>query len=254
MVLLHADVVEEDADLKSLIEDVDFRIILVSRRCGFRPPEDFKDTCHVVQLPDIAMTRAGQVKVATLVAAAESLVHAGDRVSLSRASIARTTMRFFFEKKCVTLLVRLRIADALKHIDWFMRDLRTGEKIRMDLRLLDLLWEIDGLTPSNDPLYTMSCFRSESTNAWLSAHSDGVDPSSFHMRGMAIDLTQNFSDPAMIYRVAKKIGKGGAGYYPIKHPFVHIDVGPVDTWVHPQHGRLDRAEQYDREQAAKLKG
>lgn len=146
------------------------------------------------------------------------------------------------------------IPDALKHIDWFMRDLRTGEKIRMDLRLLDLLWEIDGLTPSNDPLYTMSCFRSESTNAWLSAHSDGVDPSSFHMRGMAIDLTQNFSDPAMIYRVAKKIGKGGAGYYPIKHPFVHIDVGPVDTWVHPQHGRLDRAEQYDREQAAKLKG
>jgi len=80
VVLLHADVVEEDADLKSLIEDVNFRIILVSRRCGFQPPDDFKDTCHVVQLPDIAMTRAGQVKVATLVAAAESLVRAGDRI------------------------------------------------------------------------------------------------------------------------------------------------------------------------------
>ncbi|WP_165064888.1 DNA integrity scanning protein DisA nucleotide-binding domain protein [Paludisphaera rhizosphaerae] len=80
VVLLHADVVEEDADLKALIDDVNFRIILVSRRCDFVPPEEFKEICRVVQLPDIAMTRAGQVKVATLVAAAEDLIHAGDRI------------------------------------------------------------------------------------------------------------------------------------------------------------------------------
>ena len=36
--------------------------------------------CSVVHVPDIAMTRAGQIKVATLVAAAESLVKAGDRI------------------------------------------------------------------------------------------------------------------------------------------------------------------------------
>lgn len=143
---------------------------------------------------------------------------------------------------------------ALREINRFMRDLRTGETTQMHTALLDLLWEIDSLTPSNDPLYTMSGFRSESTNAWLSAHSDGVDPSSFHMRGMAMDLTQDFSDPGMIYRVAKKLNKGGAGFYPVKHPFVHVDVGPPDTWVYPGHGRLDRAEQYDREQAEKQKG
>lgn len=80
VVLLHADVVEQDADLKSLIDDVNFRIILVSRRCDFSAPEEFQDLCRVVQLPDIAMTRAGQVKVATLVAAAEGLVQAGDRI------------------------------------------------------------------------------------------------------------------------------------------------------------------------------
>jgi len=80
VVLLHADVVEEDADLQALIEDVNFRIILVSRRCDFTPPEALKDVCRVVLLPDIAMTRAGQVKVATLVAAAEDLIHAGDRI------------------------------------------------------------------------------------------------------------------------------------------------------------------------------
>src|SRR5262245_34524886 len=34
-ILLHADVVEEDCDLAALIEDVNFRVVLVSRREGF---------------------------------------------------------------------------------------------------------------------------------------------------------------------------------------------------------------------------
>ncbi|MFZ3033602.1 MAG: DUF882 domain-containing protein [Parvibaculum sp.] len=146
------------------------------------------------------------------------------------------------------------IPGALKEINWFMRDLRTNTATKMHTGLLDLLHEIDGLTPSNNPLYTMSGYRSPSTNAWLVAHSDAVDPSSFHMRGMAMDLTQDFSDPGMIYRVAKKLGRGGAGFYPNRHPFVHVDIGPPDTWVHPQTGRPDRAEEYDREQAKKEQG
>jgi len=80
VVLLHADVVEEDSDLKALIEDVGFRIVLVSRRSDFQPPEGLGDTCKVVRLPDIAMTRGGQIKVATLIAAAEKLIGAGDRI------------------------------------------------------------------------------------------------------------------------------------------------------------------------------
>jgi DNA integrity scanning protein DisA with diadenylate cyclase activity len=80
VILLHADVVEEDADLESLVADVNFRVLLVSRRPGFHSPVERTEMCSVVQVPDIAMTRAGQVKVATLVAAAESLVKAGDRI------------------------------------------------------------------------------------------------------------------------------------------------------------------------------
>tara|TARA_R110002110_G_scaffold198373_1_gene408650 strand:- start:327 stop:944 length:618 start_codon:yes stop_codon:yes gene_type:complete len=140
------------------------------------------------------------------------------------------------------------IDGALKSINYFMRDLRTNEHVEMSTDLLDLLHEIDSLTPSNAPLYTMSGYRSHSTNEWLASRSDAVDPSSFHMRGMAMDLTQDFADPGMIYRVAKKIGRGGAGFYPVKAPFVHVDVGPPDTWLWPEHGRLDRAEEYDRAQ------
>lgn len=79
-VLLYADVLEEDGELSALIQDVGFRVILVSRRMGFRPPEGWDDLCAVVTVPDIPMTRAGQVKIATLVAAVEGLIQAGDRV------------------------------------------------------------------------------------------------------------------------------------------------------------------------------
>ncbi len=80
VVLLYADVVEDDQDLADLIQDVDFRVILVSRRSGFQAPEGWGELCAIVRVPDITMTRAGQIKVATLVAAAEGLIRVGDRI------------------------------------------------------------------------------------------------------------------------------------------------------------------------------
>lgn len=80
VILLYADVVEDDQDLNDLIQDVDFRVILVSRRVTFQAPGGWGDLCAIVRVPDFTMTRAGQIKVATLVAAAESLIHIGDRV------------------------------------------------------------------------------------------------------------------------------------------------------------------------------
>jgi diadenylate cyclase len=80
VILLYADVVETDQNLADLIQDVDFRVILVSRRAGFQAPPGWEDLCAIVRVPDITMTRAGQVKVATLVAAAENLLRMGDRI------------------------------------------------------------------------------------------------------------------------------------------------------------------------------
>lgn len=139
--------------------------------------------------------------------------------------------------------------DALKRMAWFMRDLRTGEKHDVHPGLLDLLWEIDSHTRSKNPIYTMSGYRSPKTNDWLNRRGHGVDPGSFHMRGMAIDVTQNFADTEEFYRVAKKLGKGGAGYYPTRTPYVHIDIGPLDNWVYPGMPRPARDEEYDLLQA-----
>ena len=79
-VLLSADVLQDEADLAGLIEDVAFRVILVTRRAGVRVPEGWGEYCQVVRVPDVAMTRAGQIKVATLVAATEGLIAQGDRI------------------------------------------------------------------------------------------------------------------------------------------------------------------------------
>lgn len=79
-ILLYADVIEEDSDLCALIEDVNFRVVLVSRRSQFAAPEQWKDLCRVIRVPDIAMTRAGQIKIAALIAAAEKCVQTGDRI------------------------------------------------------------------------------------------------------------------------------------------------------------------------------
>ncbi|MEP0709585.1 YcbK family protein [Parvibaculum sp.] len=139
--------------------------------------------------------------------------------------------------------------EALKRVSWFMRDLRTGDVHDVHPELLDLLWEIDSHTRSKNPIYAMSGYRSPKTNAWLDARGNGVDPGSFHMRGMAIDITQDFGDPEEIYRVAKKLGKGGAGYYPTKTPYAHVDIGPPDDWVYPGMPRPARDEEYDLLQA-----
>jgi DNA integrity scanning protein DisA with diadenylate cyclase activity len=80
VILLYADVVEDDKDLNDLIQDVDFRVILISRRASFQAPGGWGELCSIVRVPDITLTRAGQIKVATLVAAAENLIRIGDRV------------------------------------------------------------------------------------------------------------------------------------------------------------------------------
>lgn len=154
------------------------------------------------------------------------------------------------EKLTVTYWADGRYLDGgFRRIAWFFRDLRTNTFTDIDPALMDLLWNIDQLTASRAPIYIMSAYRSPQTNAWLAAHSDGVDPGSFHMRGMAVDITQDFHDPGAVFRAALKLSRGGAGFYPTRTPYVHVDTGPRDSWVHPQKGRPGRAAEHDRQKA-----
>jgi uncharacterized protein YcbK (DUF882 family) len=119
--------------------------------------------------------------------------------------------------------------DALRQIDYVLRDFRTGDVHAIDPSLLDLLVRIGRQLESTSPFEVISGYRSPATNAMLRRESEGVAKSSLHMQGQAIDV--RVADRALgnLRRVAMTMRSGGVGYYP-QSDFVHIDVGRVRYW------------------------
>jgi uncharacterized protein YcbK (DUF882 family) len=119
--------------------------------------------------------------------------------------------------------------DALGEINQILRDWRTGDVIDMDVRLVDLLWELHQKLGSTKPFDVISGYRSPKTNATLASASSGVAKKSLHMRGMAIDIALPDKKLQIVRQTAMGLQRGGVGYYP-KSGFVHVDVGPVRFW------------------------
>ncbi len=121
--------------------------------------------------------------------------------------------------------------DALKKIDWIMRDWRQNKAIEMDPKTIDLLWEMHTELGSKEPIHIICGHRSEATNNMLRRTVGGQAKKSKHMTGQAIDAT--FPDiPLKQLRWSATIRQvGGIGYYPTSGvPFVHVDTGPVRAW------------------------
>ena len=121
------------------------------------------------------------------------------------------------------------VPGALSHIDYILRDFISGEERIIDRRLLDLLVELHRRTGSQAPFEIISGYRSPATNAWLYAHTDGVDKNSFHMKGMAIDIRLRDVPLRRLHATALAMKAGGVGMYPASD-FVHVDTGPVRYW------------------------
>jgi len=119
--------------------------------------------------------------------------------------------------------------NAVKDINYVLRDFRTGDVHAIDLRLLDLLYTLQHRVRSKSAFQVISGYRSPATNAKLAALSDGVARHSYHVKGMAIDIA--LADRALpeLHHAALSLQAGGVGFYP-KPGFVHVDVGPVRTW------------------------
>jgi diadenylate cyclase len=78
-VLIYADAIHQDDELRQLILAVDFPTILVRRSKDTAVPPGLE--AHTwVTVPRVPMTRASQVKAAVLVGLARGLLHKGDRV------------------------------------------------------------------------------------------------------------------------------------------------------------------------------
>ncbi len=79
-VLIYADAIAEAEELLQLLQEVDFRTIMITRSQDGPPHLEGWPACNWVTVPDVPMTRAGQVKMALLVSLAKGLLQRGDSV------------------------------------------------------------------------------------------------------------------------------------------------------------------------------
>src|SRR3954454_18926757 len=121
------------------------------------------------------------------------------------------------------------IREAVRDINWVLRDHHSDEVRPMNAGILDLLEMLRSRLDSRDPFLVMSGYRSPTTNARMHAHSSGVASKSFHIQGMAIDLRCEGRTLSQVRQAAMSLRAGGVGYYP-NSDFVHVDCGPVRHW------------------------
>lgn len=121
--------------------------------------------------------------------------------------------------------------EALKKINWLMRDWRLNKATEMDPKTIDLLWEMHTELGSKEPINIICGYRSEQTNNMLRRTVGGQAKQSQHITGKAIDATfPDISLKQMRYSALIR-ERGGVGYYPTSGiPFVHVDTGAVRAW------------------------
>jgi uncharacterized protein YcbK (DUF882 family) len=123
------------------------------------------------------------------------------------------------------------VAEAMKQIDWILRDWRKNETTSMDAALIDLLWEVHTELGSSVPINVISGYRSRATNDMLRRTVGGQASESRHILGKAADV--QFPDvPLNLLRYSALVReRGGVGYYPTSAtPFVHLDIDRVRAW------------------------
>lgn len=121
------------------------------------------------------------------------------------------------------------IKDAVDEIHHFMRDWRTNQVKKIDLRTIDIMAASHNILDISEPFLLLSGYRSPKTNAMLRSRSSGVAKNSLHMKGQAADLRLSSRSVSQMARAASACHAGGVGRYSGSN-FVHVDCGPVRTW------------------------
>jgi uncharacterized protein YcbK (DUF882 family) len=120
--------------------------------------------------------------------------------------------------------------SALKSLNHFLRDFRTGDETAIDPQLFDLLHDVKVRLGHNDGTFEIiSGYRSPRTNAMLRRASSGVAKRSLHMTGQALDVRLTETPTRNIRDAALTLSRGGVGFYP-RSDFVHLDTGKVRRW------------------------
>ena len=121
------------------------------------------------------------------------------------------------------------ITDALKEVNYFMRDWRVDKVKEIDTRTIDIMAASHSLLDVSEPYTLLSGYRSPETNAMLRARSSGVAKNSLHMVGQAADLRLKNRSVSQVASAAAACHAGGVGKYSGSN-FTHMDCGPVRSW------------------------
>jgi uncharacterized protein YcbK (DUF882 family) len=119
------------------------------------------------------------------------------------------------------------IPRVMEDLSVFLRDFRSGEKIGIDVALLDFL---SGVLQSvgETKATILSAYRTPETNAMLSKKGFKAAENSQHLYGRALDV--HMSDKlSEAMKTARAMQRGGVGWYPHSN-FMHLDTGPVRNW------------------------
>lgn len=116
--------------------------------------------------------------------------------------------------------------EALKEIDWRLRDITRDECAPIDPKLLDLLAKIQDACGGRELVVT-SGYRTLHTNERLRAR--GAAKRSMHLMGQAVDFYCPGFSVSRLSRLAAREQAGGVGIYR-RRGFVHVDTGPVRYW------------------------
>ena len=116
--------------------------------------------------------------------------------------------------------------EALKQLNYFMRDWRRNESREMDPELIDLIWTLHQQLGSKVPVNLICGYRTASTNESLRRKGGGQAKASQHILGKAADITFPDVSVKTLRNSALVEEWGGVGYYPTSGvPFVHVDTG-----------------------------
>jgi uncharacterized protein YcbK (DUF882 family) len=121
------------------------------------------------------------------------------------------------------------IPDALGAFNHILRDWRQDVVHKIDPRTLDILAATHQMLDTTEPFEIISGYRTKQTNNMLRRRSRGVASNSYHLRGMACDITMQSRSVRQISGAGLELGAGGVGKYS-RSDFVHLDSGPVRTW------------------------
>ena len=119
---------------------------------------------------------------------------------------------------------------ALARLRHLFRDLREGVQGPLPPLLVDVLSVLQERWGYARPLLVGSGYRTPRTNASL----EGAAPASFHLRGLAADITIRGVQPneigTAVWTLSQRLGFMGVGFYP---GFTHVDIGPRRAWTRP---------------------